>query len=107
MSKKRLYKITFLNNGNTYELYARECTQGNLFAFIEIGDFVFNNRSSVVVDPSEEKLKSEFANVRRTYIPLQSVIRIDEVDKLGDARIIEGTGKANIHPFPIIPDKKQ
>ena len=35
----------------------------------------------------EEKLKAEFANVKRTYLPMHTVIRIDEVSKEGPARI--------------------
>ena len=54
-----------------------------------------------VVDPSEERLKSEFADVKRTYIPLQAVIRIDEVARGGTNKIISGDGSApNIAPFP-------
>jgi hypothetical protein len=55
-----------------------------------------------VVDPSEEKLKTEFADVSRTYIPLQAVIRIDEVAREGANKIISGDGAAaNVSPFPV------
>jgi len=39
-------------------------------------------------------LKSEFSGVKRTYIPMHAVIRIDEVEKEGNAKIhdTEGSG---------------
>ena len=40
--------------------------------------------------------------MKRSYIPLQSIVRIDEVDKEGSARISEGGG-AKIAPFPVKP----
>ena len=64
---------------------------------------MFGEKSTVVVDPSEEKLKSEFANVARTYIPVHSVIRIDEVSKQGPARIVPlpGGEGSKVTPFPV------
>ena len=44
------------------------------------------NRSSVVVDPSEEKLKTEFNSVKRCFIPMHSIVRIDEVEKQGTSK---------------------
>ena len=57
-----------------------------------------------MVDPAEEKLKSEFEGVRRTYIPLQAVIRIDEVEREGPNRIIAADGNSGkVMPFPKPP----
>jgi hypothetical protein len=67
---------------------------------VEIEELVFGERSSVVVDPSEERVKSEFAGVKRSYLPLQSVIRIDEVRKQGISKIHPFDG-ANVAPFPM------
>ena len=73
MSKQELlYRVEFIQAGQRYELYARELSQGGLFGFIEIGDFVWDTHTSVVLDPSHEKLKDEFADVTRTYICLLS-----------------------------------
>lgn len=95
---RELFRITFLNKGQVYEIYAREVYQSDLWGFIEIENFVFNERSQMVVDPSEEKLKGEFSGVKRSFIPLQAIIRIDEVEKEGIASISKGD---NIAPFPI------
>lgn len=101
MADKRVYKIVFHNQGNVYELYARDVSQGAMYAFVEVGDIIFGERSKVVVDPSDERLKAEFSGVRRTFIPMHSVIRIDEVDKEGRNKIIAGEGGGKIAPFPM------
>ena len=59
-----------------------------------------------MVDPSEEKLKNEFAGVKRSYIPLHSVIRIDEVEREGAVRVSEASAsgaKISHLPFNGIP----
>ena len=80
MEKSKLYKIIFQNtNGKIYELFAKQVYQSDLWNFLEVEEMVFTPKSEIVIDPSEEKLKAEFENVKRSFIPLQSVIRIDEV----------------------------
>ncbi len=94
--------MLFHNHGKVYELYARNVTQGALYAFVEISDLIFGERSAVLVDPSEEKLKAEFSGVKRTYVPLQALIRIDEVEKEGPNRILDASeAGANVTPFPM------
>ncbi len=93
-----IYKITFLNKGKIYEIFVRQVYQSDLYGFIEVEDFVFDERSQVVVDPSEEKLKSEFSGVKRSFIPMQAIFRIDEVEKGGVNKISNGD---NITPFPL------
>lgn len=101
MSKNPVYKIIFLNQGKVYEVYARSVHQGAMFGFVEIEKLLFGEKSSLVVDPSEETLKSEFENVVRTYIPMHSIIRIDEVNKRGSGKITDAGESGNIAQFPI------
>lgn len=99
---KPIYKVVFQSQGNVYELYARNVGQGALFAFVEVEDILFGSRGGVLVDPSEEKLKSEFAGVKRTYIPLHAVVRIDEVEKEGVNKIVAAAApQGNVTPFPL------
>ena len=91
-AERQIYRVIFLNNGKTYELYAGQIYQSELYGFIEVEEFRFGERSGVVVDPGEEKLKSEFTDVIRSYIPLQAIIRIDEVKKEGPAKIADAEG---------------
>ena len=104
MSNKTLYKIVFVSQGQVYEIYAREVSHGGLFGFIEVEELVFGERTSVVVDPSEERIKSEFENVKRTYLPMHSVLRIDEVRKQGVSKVspFEGGNVAQF-PMPVYP----
>jgi len=103
---KILYKVSFANRDKVYEVYARSVSQSGLFGFVELEELVFGEKSSVVVDPSEEKLRTEFAGVRRSHVPMHSIIRIDEVDArtAGEhpAKITDDTkGDSNVTPFPI------
>ena len=91
---EQLYKITFVNQSKVYEVYARQIHQSNIYGFIEIEEFVFGENTTVVIDPSEERLKSEFEDVKRSYVPMHAVIRIDEVEKRGVAKILSFDGKA-------------
>jgi hypothetical protein len=99
MPASHLYKVVFHAQGKVYEIYARKVGQGALFGFVEVEELVFGERSAVVVDPSEEKIKAEFEGVKRTYLPLHSVIRVDEVRKGGVSKITSGEA-SNVAQFP-------
>ena len=102
MAKEPIYKVLFVNQGKVYEIFARSISQGNLFGFIEIAQIVFGEKTSLVIDPSEETLKSEFENVARIHIPMHAVIRIDEVNKQGTAKVTDVSGaEGKIMPFPV------
>ena len=75
-----------------------------MYAFVEVADIVFGEKSNLLVDPAEEKLKAEFGQVKRTYVPIQAVIRIDEVEKVGTNKILDsnfkGSTDGNVSTFP-------
>ncbi len=101
MASQPVYKVIFQNGNQVFEVFARQIYQSDMWGFIEVEEFVFGERSKIVVDPTEEKLKNEFSGVKRSYIPLQAIIRIDEVDKEGSARISDNPGAgANVASFP-------
>ncbi len=85
-SDRRLYRVIFQNQGRVFEVYARQVSQGSLFGFVEVEELVFGEKSSVIVDPSENALRQEFENTKRFFIPLHSIIRIDEQEKSAAAR---------------------
>ncbi len=102
MAKKRLYRVIFFNQGTVYELYARAVQQGALYGFVEIEGLSFGEKSSMVIDPAEERLKTEFSGVQRIYVPMHAVVRIDEVEKQGTAKIIPVASKGdNVTPLPL------
>lgn len=100
MAKEPTYRVVFYNQGQIYEVYVRQIFQSDLMGFIEIEDFIFGERTQLVVDPAEEKLKGEFANVKRTYVPMHSIVRIDEVEKEGQVRILDIKSSDKIAQFP-------
>jgi hypothetical protein len=99
MAATNIFKVIFHNQGKVYEIYARKVGHGAMFGFIEVEELIFGERSSVVVDPAEEKIQVEFAGVKRTYLPLHSVIRIDEVRKSGVSKVMAADG-SNVTQFP-------
>ncbi len=87
-SNQQIYKVIFLTQDQVYEMYAKHVFQGDLYGFVVVEDFIFGETSSIVVDPSEEKLKLEFDGVKRSFIPMHDVIRIDQVERRGTAKIL-------------------
>jgi hypothetical protein len=100
MASSHIFKIMFVNQGKVYEVYARKVGQGRLFGFIEIEELVFGERSTVVLDPGEERIKSEFTDVKCTMLPMHSILRIDEVKRQGQAKISALEG-GNVSQFPM------
>ena len=113
MSKETIFKVEFINNGKVYELYTKKVSQSSLLGFVELEDYVFGEASTIVIDPTEDRLKKEFSSVKRSYIPIHAIIRIDEVVKRGSSKISKmGEGGNVISPFPnsatfLKPEKKE
>ena len=99
-----LFRIRFYHEESVYEIYARSLAQESIFGFLEVEDLVFPEpATSLVIDPAEEKLRKEFEGVICTYLPMHSIIRIDEVKKQGVAKVMDApkNSKNNIlRPFP-------
>ena len=100
MASSHIFKIMFVNQGKVYEVYARKVGQGRLFGFIEVEELVFGERSTVVLDPGEERIKSEFTGVKCTMLPMHSILRIDEVKKQGVSKVSTFEGN-NVSAFPM------
>lgn len=101
MNQKTIFRITFANQEAIYEIYARLIKESDIFGFLEVEELVFGEQTSLVVDPAEERLKLEFNNVKRTFIPMHSIYRIDEVTKQGTAKVKDNPGySGKVSPFP-------
>lgn len=107
MATTPIYKVVFYNQNQVFEVFCRGIYQSEMYGFIEVEEFVFGERSQLLVDPSEEKLKNEFAGVNRSYIPAHSVIRIDEVESEGKVKVsdIKPGEKSNMVQFPVLGPK--
>lgn len=98
-----IYKVIFYNQDKVYELYAKAIYQSEMYGFVEVEEILFGERSQMIVDPAEEKLKTEFHEVSRSYIPMHAIIRIDEVEKEGVGKIVDaGKSKGNVSVFPMM-----
>lgn len=100
--REPIYRVIFSQNNQVYEIYARYISEETMVGFIEVEQLIFSQQSSTLVDPSEEKLRAEFKDVERLYLPMHTILRIDEVFKEGPSRIQEGqtTKQGNVWHFP-------
>lgn len=106
MAKKRLYRVAFLHHGKVYELFCEGVTSSGLWGFIEISGMVFDSADSVVVDPTEEKLRDEFDGVEVLHVPMHSVLRVEEVRAKGQAVIRDRESGEKVTPFPVSPPNR-
>ena len=86
--KKPTWRVRFRSEDRVLEVYCRRVEQGELFGFIEIGSFVWGRKSAIIVDPTEQEVRNEFAGVTSTQIPMHAIIRIDLVEKTGRAKVV-------------------
>ena len=103
MNDSILYKVVFINKSKVYELYSRDVFSSEIYGFIYIADLVFDQSQRIVIDPAEDKLKEEFENVNVLHLPIQSIIRIEEVKKKKTCKIRDIKQGENISQFPSIP----
>ena len=106
-----IYRVIFNNQSEVYELYTRYIFQSEMYGFIEVEELLFDE--SLISDANDEaeakisfdKLKLEFTGVKRSFIPLPSVIRIDEMEKPGVVKVSPSkenmTGNVRHFPSPI------
>ena len=103
---EKLYRVAFLNHGKVYELfYTGVCTSG-LLGFIEVSGLELGDKDSLVVDPTEEKMRDEFDGVEVLHQPMHSVLRVEQVRKKGQLVIRERESGEKVTPFPIQPGSR-
>lgn len=96
-----MYKVVFLNHDKVYELFANAVYQSEMYGFVEVEDFVFSDDGQLIVDPGVEKLRAEFSDVQRTYIPMHHVLRIDEVEREGSVKIRDASTDDKVAVLPL------
>jgi hypothetical protein len=107
MNDSILYKVVFFNNSKVSELYARDVFSSEIYGFIYVAELVFDQNKSIVIDPAEDKLREEFENVNVLHLPVQSVIRIEEVKKKKSCKIREIKPGDNVAQFPNMPKQNK
>lgn len=100
MKVKKTYKVIFYNHEEVFEIYAAHVYPSDMYGFVEVEELLFGEKSQLLVDPSEEKLKSEFNGVKRTYIPMNAIVRIDEVEQEGTPKVTPSSKNSSVTNFP-------
>ena len=102
MPDNNFYRVLFYQDDEMFEVYAKSLSEDSLMGFIEIEELILSDpNNTVIIDPSEERLHSEFKGVQRCYIPMHNIIRIDVVKERGIARIKDAVTKGtNVSTFP-------
>lgn len=107
-----IYRVIFNNQGEVYELYTRYIFQSEMYGFVEVEELLFDeSQLSKTSDEADddtdakknlEKLKTEFTGVKRSFIPLPSIIRIDEMEQAGVVKVTPSNDdpKGNVRHFP-------
>lgn len=106
MTDNKLYKIVFLNNGQVYELFSEGVTSSGLWGFVEVSGLVFETSDGLVIDPTEEKMRQEFEHANVLHLPIQSVLRVEEVEKRGQCLIRDRKSGEKVTPFPVTPPNR-
>ena len=101
--KEKLFRIAFLNHGKVYELFCTGVCTSNLLGFVEATGLQFDEKDSLVIDPTEEKMRDEFDGVEVLHLPMHSVLRVEQVRKKGQAVIRDRESGEKVTPFPIQP----
>jgi hypothetical protein len=103
---EKLYRIAFLNHGKVYELFCTGVCTSGLLGFIEVSGLELGDKDSLVVDPTEEKMRDEFDGVEVLHLPLHSVLRVEQVKKKGQLVIRERESGEKVTPFPVQPGSR-
>lgn len=75
-----LYRIVFQQRDEECELYAVRVAQGHLPAFLEVEQILFADRATGPgANAVQERLRDALATVKRCYLPLAHIVRIDEI----------------------------
>ena len=106
MAKEKLYRVAFLNHGKVYELFCTGVCTSGLLGFVEVSGLEFAEKDSLVVDPTEEKMRDEFAGVEILHLPMHSVLRVEQVRKKGPAVIRDRESGEKVTPFPVQPGSR-
>jgi len=94
-----LYKVKFVQQDAVVELVAKYISEESLMGFIEIEDIVFSGSGEAHC--TDDKYRHEFAGLNRCYLPLHTLLRIDELSSSTDVLIGEVEAKKdNVRRFP-------
>ncbi len=78
--KKKLFKIKFIDDKKEVKtIHSNKLNPSSFLGLIEISEIVFMETSDILITPDDDKIRKEFKDVERTFLPINSIIRIDEI----------------------------
>ncbi len=76
----KLYKVRFLNApGEHIEIHAKSVGPSDIIGLVDINEIVFIDSSEIILTPEDDKVKKIFKDVTRTMLPINTIVRIDEI----------------------------
>ncbi|MCX8084801.1 MAG: DUF1820 family protein [Calditerrivibrio sp.] len=76
----KYYKIQFYDaKKEIFTLKAKSVSPTSFLGLIEISEIIYKEESNILITPDDDKTKLEFKNVNKTYIPINLILRIDEI----------------------------
>jgi hypothetical protein len=97
MIKNPTFRIIFKCGTEIIEIYANQVFQSELWGFLEVESFIVEASD----DSINNKVKKDFTGIKRSYIPITSIVRIDELEQRESSKKPIKSG-SNIKPFPKI-----
>ena len=59
-TSQKVYKVIFHNQGEIFEVFARHVYQSDMYGFIEVEEYLFGERSQLLVNPRGRKTEKHF-----------------------------------------------
>ena len=97
--EKALYRIRFRTEESVYELCATNLYQTDMIGFVVIEGITFRDQGGVIANPAEERLRDEFKDSEKVYIPMHAIIRIDQVREQRVAKILPLDSSKALYPL--------
>ena len=97
MIQNPTFRIILKCGTEIIEIYANQVFQSELWGFLEVEGFIVKTSN----DAPNDKAKKDFTGIKRSYIPITSIVRIDELEKPENSKKPIKSG-SNIKPFPKI-----
>lgn len=77
---ERYYRIQFYDSKKEImTFFAKKVNPSSFIGLIEVSEILFMD-SEIIINPDDEKVRKEFSGVSSTYLPLNTILRIDEVE---------------------------
>ena len=98
---RKVYKVTFFYLGKVYTLYAKSIeASSKLITMCEISEIIFKKNPNLII-PSDEETRAEFSRSKILYIPLNNVLRVDDLEDIDEKEIedpstIKAKGDSNL-----------